>query len=323
LAGNCCPTFFPVLQQFAASAVLSESGPAQNFILDDRVPPDREMDYLADPFIPDPAMSADDWNGHGWRFARERLCQPASRNSQTFEPVNQPNWLTGIQPDWDVVRIATLDGLCGRGSTAGLAESDVAERLRRLIAAREASTTADENDELLLSGWLDTVNRASDRRPAFVAPFAEVEPLLARADWADRLRDALGLGHIQPRGGRARPVVLMQYSLDRVFQTHRRRPAWAASPTVLDDVPTAGPNPCFFPAPRSSSSTGFGFTIDLRPPGDFWQELLHAPIQYRLSDIRRVGEVTAEVSDDDIFTARARHRELLASDLTFLPDLPT
>jgi hypothetical protein len=323
MAFQTSPTFFPALQVFAGSAVLSESEPARNFILDERVPHDREADYLAHPFVPVAAMTADDWFQHGWQFARERLCQPASRISQTFEPVNQQNWLNGIRPDWDVVRIETLDGLNSRGTDAGLGESRVADLLRRLIEAREASTPLDLNDELLLSGWLEKVNLRSDRRPAFVAPFAEVEPLLAQPEWADRLRDAFGLAHVQPRGGRPRLVVLMQYSLDRVFQTHRSRPAWAASPTVLDDVPSTGPNPCFFPAPRSSSSDGFGFTIDLRPPGDFWQELLHAPIAYQLDDIRRVGEVTAVVSDDDIAAARARHRDLLSDDLTFLSDLPS
>ena len=156
---------------------------------------------------------------------------------------------------------------------------------------------------------------------AFVAPFAEVEPLLNHPEWANRLRDAFGLGRIQPRAGRPQTIVLMQYNLERVFQAHRHNP-WAATPTVLDDVPSTGPYPCFFPGPRKSSPEGFGFTIDLAPEGGFWSEFLHAHLAYRLDDFRRIGEVTTEVTDDRIARARANHRELLTDDLIHLKDIP-
>lgn len=315
------PPFLQFLQQAASSASLGESAPAENFILDERLPSDREQDFLDfGGFAPRPGMAVSVWFEHQKKQAKERVCIP--RISQTFQSINSTCWLPKITPDWDVVRVETLDGLCERGRIAGLTNLKVQELITALIDTRSSATSLDPDDERDLSNWLDKVNAVSDRRPAFVAPFAEVEELLDRPDWANRLRDAFGLGHIQPRSGRPRTIVVLQYNLDRVFQAHRRNPAWAATPTVLDDVPSSGPNPCFFPGPQKSSPDGFGFTIDLAPEGGFWSEFLHAHLAYRLNDIRRIGEVTTEVTDAHIAKTRARHRDLLADDLVHLKDLP-
>ena len=315
------PPFLQFLQQASASPSLGESAPAENFILDERLPSDREQDFLDfGGFAPRPDMPVTDWFAHQKNHAKEHVCIPWV--SQTFQPINSTSWLPELKPDWAVVRIETLDGLCDRGRASGTSDAEVQRLVTALITAKDSSTTFDPDDEVVLSDWLDKVNHSSDRRPAFVAPFVEVEKFLDRPDWANRLRDAFGLGHVQPRSGRPRTIVLMLYNLERVFQAHRRSPAWAASPTVLDDVPTTGPNICFFPAPRKSSPDGFGFTIDLAPEGGFGSEFLHAHLTYRLDDIRRIGEVTTEVTDDHIAATRARHRDLLANDLIHLKDLP-
>lgn len=320
MAFQSSPLFLQFLQRVASSPSLGEFAPAENFILDERLPSDREQDFLDfAAFAPRPDMPVADWFSHQKNHARQRICIP--RISQSFEPINSLNWLSTLKPDWDVVRVETMNGLCDRGRASGLDDSDVLRMINARIAARNSGTPLDPDDEVALSDWLEKVNSANDRRPAFVAPFAEVEPLLHHPEWPNRLRDAFGLGHIQPRAGSSRTIVLLQYNLERVFQAHRRSP-WAATPTVLDDVPSTGPNPCFFPGPRKSSPEGFGFTIDLTPEGGFWSEFLHAHLAYRLDDIRRIGEVTTDVTDDHIARARANHRELLTDDLIHWKDLP-
>ena len=148
--------------------------------------------------------------------------------------------------------------------------------------------------------------------------------MLHLPDWANRLRDAFGLGHIRAVVGRPTLVVLMQYNLERVSQRYLGKPAWAAAPTVLDDVPTAGPNPCFFPAPAKSSTDGFGFTVDLDAASiSPISEFLHGRIEYTLDDIRQLGEITTDVTPSQIATARDRHRDLLSLDLQHLADLPS
>jgi len=156
-----------------------------------------------------------------------------------------------------------------------------------------------------------------------VAPFAEVEDVLKQPDWANRLRDALGLGHVRLWAGNPMTMVLMQYNLVRVHSAHIGEPAWAASPTVLDDVPRQMPNPCFFPAPKTVSKDGYGYTVDLAATGPTYRkEFLHGHIAYTLDDIRRIGEVTTDVPPSRIADARKDHRDLLASDLRHLTDLP-
>jgi hypothetical protein len=146
---------------------------------------------------------------------------------------------------------------------------------------------------------------------------------MKQPDWANRLRDALGLGHMKPWAGNPMTVVLMQYNLIRVHNAHIGKPAWAASPTVLDDVPGQMPNPCFFPAPKTASEDGYGFTVDLATTGATWRkEFLHGHITYTLDDICLIGEVTTDAPPSRIADARQDHRSLLASDLQHLSDLP-
>jgi hypothetical protein len=92
---------------------------------------------------------------------------------------------------------------------------------------------------------------------------------------------------------------------------------------VLDDVPGQMPNPCFFPAPKSASTDGYGYTVDLAPTGaTYRREFLHGRIAYELKDIRRIGQVDTDVSPERVADARKEHRELLKRDLVHFADLP-
>ncbi|MBI2513087.1 MAG: hypothetical protein HYV96_14010 [Opitutae bacterium] len=319
--------FFAFLQGAATQAALEESAPAENYVLDERVPGAREDDFLSLNGFAAAAHSKDSWFKQHVDYTKARVALPSV--SATFTSINQPNWL-GLSPDWDVIRIETLYGLAGRANAKGspLGEAEVNDLLRDFIRARDSGTSFDPIKTAQLEKWLRHVNSGSDRRPAFVAPFAEVEDMLKQPDWANRLRDALGLGHIRswedPTTRAAMPtaVVLMQYNLIRVHDAHIGRPAWAASPTVLDDVPRQMPNPCFFPAPKAVSLEGYGYTVDLAATGaTYRKEFLHGHIAYTLADVRRVGEVTTDATSR-IADARKDHRELLKSDLVHFADLP-
>ena len=319
--------FFAFLQGTAAGTALEEVAPAENYVLDERVPVAREDDFLALNGFATVAHDKDAWFKQHVDYTKARVALPGV--SDTFANINQPNWI-GLGADWDVVRIETLYGLCGRAGSRGstLSEAEVNGLIHDFIGARDSGNILDSWKAAQLEKWLRQVNIGSDRRPAFVAPFAEVEDILQQPDWANRLRDALGLGHIrsweEPTTKATMPtvVVLMQYNLIRVHNAHIGKPAWAASPTVLDDVARQMPNPCFFPAPNTASTDGYGFTVDLATSGATWRkEFLHGHIAYTLADIRRIGEVTTDPSGQ-IAAARKDHRDLLASDLRHLSDLP-
>lgn len=315
--------FFAFLQGTAAGTAIDVAAPAENYVLDERVPDARGGEFLAFNGFSSTAPDKDSWFKHHTNYTKAHVALPPI--SGTFTKINEDAWLPQLSPDWDVVRIETLNGLAGRALSKGshISESKIAGLVRELLAARAAGTNLDPLKLAELEKWLQLVNRGSDRRPAFVAPFAEVEDILKQPDWADRLRDALGLGHIRLWAGTPMTVVLMQYNLIRVHNAHIGKPAWAASPTVLDDVPGQMPNPCFFPAPKTASKDGYGFTVDLATSGATWRrEFLHGHIAYTLDDIRRIGEVTTDVPPKRISDARKDHRDLLASDLRHLSDLP-
>ncbi len=314
--------FFAFLQGSASGASLEEVAPAENYVLDERVPGAREDEFLSFNGFASAAHDKDTWFKQHVNYTKAHVALPLF--SDTFTDINRPNWL-GLSSDWDVIRIETLYGLADRAKRRGsdVDEAEANNLIHELLRAREAGSAFDPFKEARLEKWLRHVNYGSDRRPAFVAPFAEVEDILNQPDWANRLRDALGLGHIRPWAGNPMAVVLMQYNLIRVHNAHIGKPAWAASPTVLDDVPGQMPNPCFFPAPEKASTDGYGYTVDLASTGaTYRKEFLHGHIAYTLTDIRRIGEVTTDVPPSRIADARKDHRDLLASDLAHIADLP-
>ena len=221
-----------------------------------------------------------------------------------------------------MVRLETISGMSSRARGSDVDESEAGELIEEMLLARKSGDTFEPFREARLEKWIQRVNGGGDRRPAFVALYAEVESILVQPDWANRFRDALGLGHIRPRGGNPVTVVLMQYNLVRVPNAHIGKPAWAATPTVLDDVSGQMPNLCFFPAPKKASSDGYGFTVDLASTGaTYRREFLHGHISYELADIRNIGFVTEEVTSSRIAEARNSHCELLVADLVHFKDL--
>jgi hypothetical protein len=315
--------FFAFLQGAAAGKTLEEAAPAENYILDERVPDAREDEFLDFNDFASAAHDKDSWFRQHALYAKAHVALPAI--SGTFTSINRDNW-QNWSPDWDVVRVETLYGLTDRALKKGshISEAKAGELIREMLAARTARSDFDPFKHAELEKWLQLANRGSDHRPAFVAPFAEVEDIMKQTDWANRLRDALGLGHIRLWGGKPMTVALMQYSLLRVHNTHIGKPAWAASPTVLDDVPGQMPNPCFFPAPKKASADGYGYTVDLASTGPTYRkEFFHGHIAYALDDIRLLGEVTTDVPPSRITHARQEHRDLLESDLQHLSDIST
>ena len=296
--------FFAFLGGAAAAAALTEAAPAENYILDERVSDRRETDFLSlSEFDKAQPASPSDWYAQHTNYTRLRVAccgSPHGALAVTFISENDKALLE-VNPAEDVVRVETIEGLCGLAQW-NLSAADARALIQRMLDARSAGQPTPPDVEVQLRKWLKKVNDGKDSRPAFVAPFAEVESLLKRPDWANRLRDALGLGHICATAAGDKPILLMQYSLDRVRVEYfgRKVAAWAASPTVLDDVAQAGPSPHFFPAPASASD-GYGFTVDLNvSDASYTREFLHAPISYEIRDIQRIGLVTTEVTTSQI-----------------------
>lgn len=304
-----------------------------SFLLEERLPQPREQDFLAE--TPGPNLAG--WDTRSWwdTFANHystKVALPLRRATDvsTFALDNKENHLD-IESHQDVVRLESLRALYQRYPGDFDSPSELADELRNLVLSRQPGRgdTFGDDQRSRLAMWLNGLNDRRDARPAFAAPLGEVERLLAAPDWARQMRNVLGLAHFA--GSRSRPlsVVLCRYNLSRVERAARRAsvPAWAAIPTVLEAGGASGPGAAFFPFPRAAAASnpfGFGVTVNLAPDGtlDFKSELLHFRLEYRLDDFAMVGELTDEITEAQLSTARQRHFDLLERDLLFRADVP-
>ncbi len=163
---------------------------------------------------------------------------------------------------------------------------------------------ADAEARRLLEGVLGTWNGVSDLRPAYASFYAEHESLLGDASegaWADRLRDRLGLAHLDPAQRGPIHILVFRYPVTRVptrLRLRGRRPL--ATPTVLDSRWSTA----FCPAP---SNHHCGRVVDLAAElNEPASEVVHPHFDLEVKDLFRVGRVTKGVPED-LWEARQAH----------------
>jgi hypothetical protein len=312
--------FFDFLRNACLSNSLSEWAPAENYILEERLSDARIQDFLnTSGYATTAPNNVNDWFFQHHQYSLVHVAQkgkPFGSLGTTFQPINQPAF---IKPHaMEVVRVESLRGLHSLANSI-LPFDQVEQLIKAHLAERRAGAQPDAASEASLRLWIKDVSWNRDSRPTFAAPFLEVENILTRADWANRLRDALGLGHLCGSERKPTCVLLMRYNLERVRTSHLRSSAWAAVPTVLDDVGRS-PNGCFFPGPKSQQ---YGLTVDLASSNPTpIKEFLHAPISYVLEDIHDLGYVTESVTDSSVTAARNDHGATVKPGLTFANDVP-
>jgi hypothetical protein len=325
--------FAGFLRGTARLAVVAESAPAVNFLLEERLPATREQNFLTEK--PGPAPTGWDipswWQTFGNHYS-EKVALPLRRAGGivTFAAENHDNHLA-LESHQDVVRLESLKALHQRYPADFDSPADLAAELHNLIQSRQPGQAAGFSDDQRnrLTSWLEGVNERRDARPTFAAPFDEVERLLSAPDWATQLRNVLGLSHFAGSAARPLSVALCRYNLSRVERAARkaRITAWAAVPTVLEAGGACGPGAAFFPFPKAANDInpfGFGVTVSLGADGglDFKSELLHFRLDYTLDDFAMLGQITDEVTDAQLATARKRHFDLLERELQYRADVP-
>lgn len=326
----------------AQSVEVAESAPAANFLLEERLAAVREQTFL----VENPGSGPGGWDVAAWlqtygNHYDNRVARPLKHATDisTFAAENAENHLA-VESHQDVVRIESLAALHRRFPGGFDSVTDLVVELRNLIRSRETGQagTLSADQRSRLEEWLNGadpgdrggLNGKRDARPAFVAPFDEVETILTAPDWATQLRNMLGLSHFAGSIAKPLPVVLCRYNLSRVERAARKAKvaAWATIPTVLEAGNGNGPGAAFFPFPKAAASTDFGFgvTVDLTPSPDggldFKSELLHFRIDYTLDDFVAVGEITDEVTDGHLAACRQRHLSLLERELQYRSYVP-
>ena len=293
---------------------------ARNFILDEGVSADRAAIYN-DVAGTDRVGTQTEWKeGHeDYLTGRIKLPRPAnyvvprSINPralldcpETFGPSAAFSTFGSTDPAYDLIRIVHA------GRMARFAPRP--DHFIGLVEEYLTSKTEDARREIsgAISSWLDV----RDLRPVFAAFWYGVRDLLEGrpADWADQLRDRMGLIRFNPVGGQRIPVLIFRYPvrlLPKVTGVRADSRALAV-PTVLDGEWSEA----FCPVP---SGQAVGFAVDLAAGlDDRAQEVVHPYVRFGVEHLYRIGYIGKRV-DGDLSEARLAHL-LWLQDVSGRPD---
>jgi hypothetical protein len=318
----------PEMMRFLATIGTDRSHPkafvARNFLLDEGVLRERYESYA------DAGAVADHGTGEAWNAAHERYLvehvfrpgtgyiptrtvDPTDLDAcpETFRYIDDHSPFYRSDPGLDLLRVEQL-GFIARES--GQTAQRVKELAHLVIDSRHSTLIPAYRE---LADILETWTLQTDARPVFAGYWEDMRDLFGptpaqdTSDWADQLRDRLGLLHLNP-GSRTQPsidVIVFRYpvrSLPRLLKTFldpNSRPL--VPPTVLDGHHSIA----FCPAPRGQLT---GYTIDLgqnSPPAR--QEVVHPRTLFKPENVWRVGEIRRTMAEDELSEARRWHLEVV------------
>lgn len=289
----------------------------RSFLLEEHLDPSRVASYAT--FLPnDGAVSFDEWNtAHNEYLNRLIFCKPPGTHDYRYIEPDNPDIcpetfrgrlalipFQGTDLDTHFIRIIPVSDLA-------YLSGESAERIVELGTEVAADPSGSSAAHVALSIIFDTAFNGAvcDHRPVFAAfyeDFLDELDDLADTTWPDKLRNRLGLYHInqwQP-GGLPRAVFLFRYpvrELPRHPDDADRRPI--SIPVVLDHRLSEA----FCPAP---TELGRGRLLNLKA-GAFEEparEVLHLFMPMQVEHLFRVGFVETPVPED---LAPARRDHLL------------
>ena len=276
---------------------------AENFILEERLTADREDSYEKDVASPE---EIGDWMASHENYVANKI-YPYREMPETFTDRNHINLLPEIDKDQFLVRLENVTSLI----EIARYENNVA----LLMGSFEKFLDNNSESIDIIEDFLAKCNVNRDSRPIFVGFWGEVKDILSETgdQWANRLRDRFGLGHLDPMGGEPIPVLLLRYRVEDVITHQPDEPNFAAVPTVLDSKWS----PFFCPVPEGWTE---GQTLDLTSGTEndyaFNCEILHRFIEYKASYVYRVGWIT-ESPGKTSEEARQIHFKYLRDDFKY------
>lgn len=266
----------------------------ENFALEERVADARLQQYggaLSRASFPN--LDAF-WQQHRTRYLNEYQFVEKDEGTvpDTFNAaLNGPNFWAGIDDNVVLYRLEEVSWAL-KGSSVDQAELEDSVRKATAKPGHMPDTA-----RTLLQRVVDEWNERRNLYPSFASTADEVADLLAEPDWANRLRDHLGLGHLNPVSASPIPVLLMRYTAKEVCAAKVARTQGFCIPTVLDGTL----NPWFFPTPAHAGTEGAvyeqGRAVNLAPAhteSDYRMglELIHSYLDYRPEHIVRWGLIS-------------------------------
>lgn len=254
---------------------------ARNHLWDERPSAARVTDYES--YGIRGLVDDDDWYRMHELYLDARIRRSPGRSASVLLRRDAPDTFvvdplfadfSGALPALDLVRMQKVDTLAW---LSGRSRDEVVDSLA---------------DPVALTDVLTDYNSALDARPTFAGFLEDVADLLpdtesdAPADWADQLRDILGLAHYDPPPGTSIPVVILRYPVADVVSLESLASGKPlAVPTVLD----IDQFPAFCPAPPGHP---VGQLVNLaatnRPPAG---EILHPMMPVQSHHVFRLGHV--------------------------------
>lgn len=273
---------------------VSERAIYENFAIEERVADARLQRYgsaLGHTSLPDLNTF---WQQHRTRYLDEHQFVEKDEGTvpDTFDAkINRLNLWDGIDDNVVLYRLEEVTWAL-KGSSV-----DQAELERSVREATAQPGPMPDTARTLLQRVVDEWNDRRNLYPSFATTADEVAALLVEPDWANRLRDHLGLGHLNPVSNPPIAVLLMRYTVKEVRSARAARTQGFCIPTVLDGTL----NPCFFPTPARSGTAGAvyeqGRAVNLAPAhteSDYSMglELVHSYLDYRPEHIVRWGLIS-------------------------------
>lgn len=280
----------------------------ENFLLDER-PPQIGINLYAQRLENTAITNFDDWQFcHRKFFVKEELNLEMDEIKQpwTFRVENTINRLRQIDKRLNLIRVENVNTPCRE---AGVTSEELRYHIEQLHnGSAENKNTAINFLQMVTKVW----NAKRDKRPSFATTELEVEEIINdnSPDWAEQLRNQLGLGHYSPADNRPIEIVLMRYTVEEVLASLEGE-GYPAIPTVLD----SGMSAYFFPSPIPSENQAnnpyYGHTVNLAHVEDdnnytMGVELLHPRIDYKPEHFFKMG-VIARPFEMPLERARAFH----------------
>lgn len=255
---------------------------ACNYRMEERVARPRQMSYETRLF--DHITNLDMWQDGHTSYLKSNIWTPCP---ETFTIINnEAVYFCQENQNFDLIRIERLDDALQELNI------DLVTLAQMVDSFHGKVPTSPEVDSTLVSLARRFNTDPFAGRPRFAGLKKELEEDIQSADWSNRLRNRLGLHHLDPILDGPIPVALMCYPVEDVLQAAKRTQG-AVHPVTLPTVLDHRLSGYFCPSPRDAV---YGQTMDLSGINGnkkFLSEVIHLRMDYQPNYFLKVGFITA------------------------------
>lgn len=304
--------FNAALEQIAGDAILGDGRfPARNFLLECEIPEDRVDGYLSRPTVTLGGTQSLErlhgFNSHHNLYLNQAvnvgtrshgIGGKASPCPESFEDDYLTKLYTGVGGEINLVRVENIRFIA---DYALWDVEDAAISLKEIAQANRTGVRLSTSREKTVRALLDTWQDVIDARPMFATFWENVYDAVEwdHPDWAETLRDRLGLAGYDATARGRFEVVVFKYPVT-IVPTRSTGDRLLLRPTVLDSAL----NEAFY---TNEPESGVGVAMDLAiRDDDPWQEVIHPAVYFRPSDVWAVGSIASGLPTE-VRAARAHH----------------